>query len=160
MGIKFEGDFETTKPRNEVYTFLANPERFCPCLPTYESLEMEDDRTAVVKIKIGVGKIRGTATITLVLEGEEPANRAAYNGKGKVMGSAFNMTTAFELEDNDSGGTLVKWEGELDMFGKLVSLAGGLIKPLAKKDIKRLIDALQVELSPDFVPGAEPESTQ
>ena len=68
MGIKFEGDFETTKPRNEVYTFLANPERFCPCLPTYESLEMEDDRTAVVKIKIGVGKIRGTATITLVLE--------------------------------------------------------------------------------------------
>jgi hypothetical protein len=34
------------------------------------------------------------------------------------------------------------------MFGKLVSLAGGLIRPLAKKDIQRLIDALQAAMTP------------
>jgi carbon monoxide dehydrogenase subunit G len=109
---------------------------------------MEDEKTAVVKVKVGIGKIRGTATIVLVLEEEKPPTRAAYSGKGKIMGGAFNMNTAFELESTEDGGTLVKWEGELDMFGKLVSLAGGLIRPLAKKDIQRLIDALQAAMTP------------
>jgi len=64
------------------------------------------------------------------------------------MGSAFNIISGFDLEEID-GGTMVKWSGELKMFGKLVALAGGLIKPIAKKDIKRLIEALQAALDPE-----------
>ena len=64
------------------------------------------------------------------------------------MGSAFNMLTSFDLKPLDNGGTRVKWEGDLNMFGKLVALAGGLIRPIAKKDIQRLVDAIQAALSP------------
>ena len=64
------------------------------------------------------------------------------------MGSAFNMLTSFDLEALDDGGTRVKWAGDLSMFGKLVALAGGLIRPIAKKDIQRLVDAIQAALSP------------
>jgi carbon monoxide dehydrogenase subunit G len=148
MGIKFDGEFSVPVSQGEAYALLSDPQKFAPLLPTYKSLEMEDDKTAVVKVKVGIGKIRGTATIVLVLEEEKPPTRAAYSGKGKIMGGAFNMNTAFELESTEDGGTLVKWEGELDMFGKLVSLAGGLIRPLAKKDIQRLIDALQAAMTP------------
>lgn len=148
MGIKFDGSFAVPVSREEAYAMLADPEKFAPLLPTYKSLEMEDDKTAIVKVKVGVGKIRGTATIALVLEEEHPPTRAAYSGKGKIMGGAFNLATAFDLIDGPDGGTTVEWEGELDMFGKLVSLAGGLIRPIAKKDIERLIDALRGALTP------------
>ncbi|MBL8198068.1 MAG: hypothetical protein JNJ67_03970, partial [Chromatiales bacterium] len=104
--------------------------------------------TTDVTVEVGVGKIRGSAVINLALEGEEAPRRAAYSGKGKVMGSTFNMQTAFDLEEVAGGGTRVKWEGDLSMFGKLVALAGGLIRPIAKKDIQRLIDAIQAALSP------------
>lgn len=147
MGIKFDGEFSVPVSPAEAYAFLSDPEKFCPCLPTYESLEMEDAKTANVKVAIGVGKIRGTAGIKLILEEEQPNKHAAYSGKGKVMGGAFNMDSSFELEPAE-GGTLVKWQGELNMFGKLVALAGGLIRPIAKKDIQRMIDALQAEMSP------------
>jgi len=143
----FAGEFETPRSREDTFAFLADPQVFAPCLPTFESMEMKDDRTASVKIKIGIGKIRGTATIDLTLEQSEAPLRAEYSGKGAVMGSAFNLISSFDLEEID-GGTRVKWSGELKMFGKLVALAGGLIKPLAKKDIKKLIDALQAELAP------------
>lgn len=149
MGIKFDGEFSVPVSQEEAYEVLSDPEKFAPLLPTYKSLEMKDEKTAIVKVKVGVGKIRGTATIALVLEENICPTRAAYSGKGKIMGSAFNLATAFELTETDGGGTLVKWEGELDMFGKLVSLAGGLIRPLAKKDITRLIDALQAALTPN-----------
>ncbi|MDH3512134.1 MAG: SRPBCC domain-containing protein [Gammaproteobacteria bacterium] len=148
MGIKFDGEFSVPVSQEEAYALLSDPQKFGPLLPTYKSLEMQDEQTAIVKVKVGIGKVRGTATIALVLEEEEPPTRAAYAGKGKIMGGAFNMATAFELESQEDSGTLVKWEGELNLFGKLVSLAGGLIRPLAKKDIERLIDALQAALTP------------
>ena len=149
MAIKFNGEFTVDASREDAYTFLSNPENFAPCLPTYENIEMKDDRTGDVTVKVGVGKIRGSAVVELTLKDEHAPDHAAYDGKGKIMGSAFNLGTAFDLEETDGGGTLVKWSGDLTMFGKLVALAGGLIKPLAKKDIKRLVDALQAALSSD-----------
>jgi carbon monoxide dehydrogenase subunit G len=151
MGIKFDGEFTVTASPQEVYDLLADPQKFAPLLPTYRSLEARDDGTTDVTVEVGVGKIRGSAVITLALEGEEAPRRAAYSGKGKVMGSAFNMLTSFDLEALDGGGTRVRWEGDLSMFGKLVALAGGLIRPIAKKDIQRLIDAIQAALSPGQV---------
>ena len=42
------------------------------------------------------------------------------------------------------------------MFGKLVSLAGGMIKPIAKRDIGRMIEAIQAALSGEVVAVPEP----
>ncbi len=147
MAILFEGEFDVPRTREDTFAFLSNTQEFAPCLPTFESLEMEEDDSATVKIKIGIGKIRGIATINLILEESAAPSRAQYIGKGKVLGSAFNLISGFDLEEID-GGTRVKWSGELKMFGKLVALAGGLIKPIAKKDIQRLIEALQEALDP------------
>jgi carbon monoxide dehydrogenase subunit G len=148
LSIRFEGEFTVPVSRDETYTLLADPRRFAPLLPTYKSLEVRDERTADVTVSVGVGKVRGSAVITLTLKGEEPPVRAAYSGKGKVMGSAFDMSTSFDLADAEGGGTLVKWAGDLTMFGKLVALAGGLIKPIARKDIERLVGAIQGALTP------------
>lgn len=148
MSIRFEGEFTVPVSREETYALLSDPRKFAPLLPTYKSIEVRDDRTADVTVAVGVGKVRGSAVITLTLEGELPPSRAAYSGKGKLMGSAFDMGTSFDLLPADGGGTVVKWVGDLAMFGKLVALAGGLIRPLAKKDIERLVGAIQSALTP------------
>ncbi len=148
MSIRFEGEFAVPVSREEAYTLLADPRKFAPLLPTYKSMEVKNERTADVTVAVGVGKVRGSAVITLTLQGEEPPVRAAYSGKGKVMGSAFDMSTSFDLLEADGGGTLVKWVGDLVMFGKLVALAGGLIRPIARKDINRLVGAIQAALTP------------
>jgi carbon monoxide dehydrogenase subunit G len=148
MAIQFEGEFTVPVTRAQAYALLSDPQKFAPLLPTYRSLEVRDERTADVTVAVGVGKVRGSAVVTLALKDYQPPRRAAYSGKGKVMGSAFDMTTAFDLEEAEGGGTTVKWTGDLTMFGKLVALAGGLIRPLAKKDIERLVAAIQAALSP------------
>lgn len=151
MAIRFEGEFTVPTSRDEVYALLADPRRFAPLLPTYKSLEVRDERTTDVTVQVGVGKVRGSAVVTLALQGEDPPLRAAYSGKGKVIGSAFDMVTSFDLHEVEGGGTCVKWAGDLTMFGKLVALAGGLIRPLARKDITRLVGAIQAALTPGGV---------
>ena len=148
MGIQFDGEFVATAPREKVFAVLSDPDKFAPLLPTYQSHEMQEDGSADIKIKIGIGKIRGTATVNMKPAETEAPIRATYDSKGKVMGAAFNFGSGFELEDAD-GGTRVKWQGDLSMFGKLVSLAGGLIRPIADKQITVLIDAVQAALSSD-----------
>jgi carbon monoxide dehydrogenase subunit G len=44
-------------------------------------------------------------------------------------------------------GTKVNWQGEAQIFGRLMSVAGGLIEPLGKKQIQKLIDGLQAALT-------------
>lgn len=155
MSYEFAGDFTVATARDEVFAVLSRTERFAPLLPTYVSHEIRDDGAAVVKVKVGVGKVRGTGDVVLALEDCIEPTQARYTGKGKVMGGVFNLKAGFELEEVDPETTKVNWEGEVAMFGKLVSLAGGLIKPVAERDINEMIRVLQIELGGAV---AEPEA--
>lgn len=146
MAISFEGEFEVQRKKDDVYRFLADPERFAPLLPGFESLEVNDPKTCTVKLKVGLPQIPGSATVTLHLDEDNPAERAKYSGKGKMTGGSLNLVSGFDLVDRN-GKTAVKWKGEVLIAGRLQSLAGGLIKPLAKRNIDKLIDNLQRELS-------------
>ncbi len=157
MAIEFDGEFTVATPHEDAYAVLSETQKFAPLLPSYQSHELLEDGSAVVRIKVGVGKIRGTAKVNLTLEESEAPIRARYSGKGTVMGGVFNLVATFELEDAGQGETRVKWQGELIMFGKLVSLAGGMIKPIAKRDIGRMIEAIQAALSGEAGAVAVPE---
>jgi carbon monoxide dehydrogenase subunit G len=157
MAYNFDGDFTVATARDDVYALLSQTEKFAPLLPSYKSHKVNEDGSSDVEVKVGVGKIRGTGKVNLVLQESEAPVHAQYVGKGQVMGGAFNITAAFDLEDAGEGKTRVKWRGELAMFGKLVSLAGGLVKPVAEKDINAMITALQTELGgAEEVPVAAP----
>lgn len=156
MAYSFDGDFTVATSRDEVFAVLSQTEKFAPLLPTYKSHALNADGSSDVEVKVGVGKIRGTGKVNLILEQCQQAVRAQYLGKGQIMGGAFNITAAFELEDAGPGKTRVKWHGELAMFGKLVSLAGGLVNPIAERDINQMIAALQKEFGGAEVAVQEP----
>ncbi|MEX2123518.1 MAG: SRPBCC domain-containing protein [Woeseia sp.] len=147
MAIEFDGEFTVDTSRDAAFAVLSDVQKFSPMLPTYQSHELCDDGSCNVTVKVGVGKIRGNAIVNLALtEHKEPVS-ATYAGKGKIMGGAFNLLAAFDLHDAGHGGTRIVWRGELTIFGKLVSLAGGLIKPVAGKQIQELVDAIQASLA-------------
>ncbi|MEE8321522.1 MAG: molybdopterin cofactor-binding domain-containing protein, partial [Gammaproteobacteria bacterium] len=141
-------EFKIDLPREEVFEILSDPEKFAPLLPTFHSMEMKDERTANLKVKVGIGKIVATSTTELTLEEAVPPKRARYVGKGKVMQGVYQMISSFDLEEVD-GGTLVKWQGETILIGKILSIAGGGLRGYAEKEINKLITSLQVALSPE-----------
>ena len=55
------------------------------------------------------------------------------------------MVAGFDLSPLVEG-TKVAWEGEAQVFGRLTSVAGGMLEPLGKKQVQKLIDGLQVAL--------------
>jgi len=158
VAFHFDGEFTVATTREEAYAILSETQKFAPMLPTYKSHELKDDGSADVLLNVGVGKVRGTGTVNLVLTESNPPERARYEGKGKVMGGVFNLNAGFDLEDTSNGETLVKWDGDLVMFGKLMAMAGGMIKPIAKKDIATLIEAIRIAMGgeEEVVEAVEP----
>ncbi len=146
MEMKFSGEFKVDQSRDKVFAILSNPQQFAPLLPGFHSLEMKDDKTAMIRVKVGIGKIRGTASTELTLDKAEAPVSARYVGQGKVMQGAYRTISSFELEEAGSG-TLVKWQGETELVGKILSLAGGGMQGYAEKEINKLVSSLQNALS-------------
>jgi carbon monoxide dehydrogenase subunit G len=146
MAFNFGGEFAVRRSPEEVYDFLTDPNRFAPLLPDFQGLTVEDARNFTVKVKVGVSHIRGTAAVKMQLVEAERPQKAVYQGSGGVAGGNVNMTAGFELQP-DAEGTRVRWKGDAQVFGPIISIAGGLLEPLAKKNVEKLIHGLQAALS-------------
>ena len=146
MEMKFSGEFKAEQPREAVFALLTDPERFARFLPGFHSVEMKSATKALIRARVGIGKIGGTATTELSLEQADKPRRAEYTGRGKLMQGAYLMRTSFELEE-DGAGARVVWQGETQLTGKILSLAGGGIKGYAEKQINKLIASLQQALA-------------
>jgi carbon monoxide dehydrogenase subunit G len=146
VAIKFSGEFQVKKSPEEVYDFLTDPHRFAPLLPEFQNVTVLDASHFSVKLNVGVSYIKGTADVKMELsEGDRP-RRAQYKGQGSVAGGNMSMISGFDLTPA-SDGTKVNWQGEAQVFGRLASVAGGLLEPLGKKQIQKLIDGLQAALA-------------
>jgi uncharacterized protein len=146
MEVKFSGDFTVKKTPQEVYEFLVDPKKFCPLLPDYQGMEVVDAKNFLVKLSVGISHIRGTAAVKMNLAEAEPGKRAVYEGKGDVPGGSATLQAGFELQAAGNGETKVLWTGRSSVVGRIASLAGGLLEPLAKKNVQKLIDGLQKAL--------------
>ena len=77
---------------------------------------------------------------------QEKPRQAAYEGKGEVPGGSATIRARFQLEELPDGQTNVKWSGQSSVLGRVISLAGGLLEPVGKKNVQKLIDGLQQAL--------------
>ena len=145
MAIKFGGDFEVARSPEDVYDFLTDPHKFAPLLPDFQGMEVQDERHFAVKVNVGISYIKGTANVKMELAEAIRPNRAQYKGQGSVAGGNVSLTASFDLVPAGDG-TKVAWQGEAQIFGRLTSVAGGLLEPLGKKNVQKLIDGLQAAL--------------
>src|SRR5262249_6738166 len=145
MAIKFGGDFEVPRKPDEVYAFLTDPQKFGPLLPDFQGMTVQDATHFTVKVNVGISYIKGTADVKMELAQAERPQHAQYKGQGSVAGGSVSLIAGFDLAPAASG-TKVAWQGEAQIFGRLTSVAGGLLEPLGKKNVQKLIDALQAAL--------------
>src|ERR1700722_603641 len=147
MAIKFAGSFAVKRAPEEVYDFLSDPGKFAALLPDFQGLSIQDPTHFTVKVNAGISYIKDTAEVKMELAESERPRRALYKGQGSVAGGNVSLMASFDLSPLDGGGTKVVWQGEAQIFGRLASVAGGLLEPLGKKQVQKLIDGLQAALA-------------
>ena len=127
------GEQKVAAPRQKVWEALNDPAVLQAAIPGCQSLDKEgDDRfAAVVEVKIGpIGaRFKGAVALSDI----DPGNSytIAGQGSGGVAGSAKGSAKV-RLSD-DGAGTLVSYEVDADVGGRMAQLGGPIIDATAKQ---------------------------
>jgi carbon monoxide dehydrogenase subunit G len=132
--MQMSGQQRIAADRQSVWRALNDPETLRRSIPGCQSLEREaDDRLrAVVEVKIGPISARFAGAVTL--SDIDPPNgyTIAGEGQGGTVGFAKGGAKV-RLADSGDGGTLLSYEVEAQVGGRLAQLGGPLIDATAKQ---------------------------
>ena len=132
MAMTMTGEATLPAARPAVWALLNDPEALKNCIPGCESLEKTGDNgfAAVVKTKIGPvsatfkGKVQLSDLVPLV------SYKIAGEGEGGIAGFAKGAANV-SLADAE-GGTLLRYNVEAHVGGKIAQLGSRLIDGVAK----------------------------
>lgn len=134
MAMKMTGEVRLPADRQTVWTKLNDPEVLKLCIPGCQSLERTGENGFAAVAKIKVGPVSATFKGSVTLSDLDPPNsyRISGQGEGGVAGFAKGGA-AVKLSDASEGGTLLAYDVEANIGGKLAQLGGRLIDGVAKK---------------------------
>jgi carbon monoxide dehydrogenase subunit G len=131
--MKMTGEQRIAAPRQKVWEGLNDPAVLRQCIPGCQSLEQEADGRlqGVVGVKIGPIGARFSGAVTL--SELDPPNGYTITGEGQggTVGSAKGGAKV-RLAD-DGAGTLLTYEVEAQVGGRLAQLGGPIIDATAKQ---------------------------
>src|ERR1700691_4841099 len=134
MAMTMQGEVQLGASREAVWAKLNDPEVLKACIPGCEELDRTEDNSgfrAVAKMKVGPVSARFKGKVTL--SDLDPPNgyRISGEGDGGVAGFAKGGASV-ALADKD-GGTLLTYDVEAQIGGKLAQLGQRLVNGAAKK---------------------------
>jgi uncharacterized protein len=133
MKLQFAGSPVITAARQEVWTRLTDPDFVAASGPGVESVETLDPTHFKVISGLGVGsvKVRFRLDVELfdIIEGQKLKMRA----RGKAPGSAVDVVSNLELQDDGPGRTRLKWSAISELSGTVASVGARLLEGTARR---------------------------
>jgi carbon monoxide dehydrogenase subunit G len=149
MAVTMTGAVSLPAERNKVWEALLDPEVLAKAIPGCEELEKKSDTDYAAKVKIAVGPIKARFSGTVTLSDMDAPNGCTISGEGQGGIAGFAKGGAkIRLEDAPEGGTLLSYDVEANVGGKLAQLGGRLIDSVAKKFADQFFNNFAKELSP------------
>lgn len=158
--MEMNGEEHIAAPREEVYAALNDPEVLKKCIPGCKSIEMKSDTELLAKVGLTIGPVKATFTGNVTLEDLDPPNGYTISGQGKGGPAGFAKGGAKVSLAEDGAGTLLSYQVNADVGGKIAQLGSRLIDSTAKKLAKQFFSSLSDHFqSDDANEGAAAPST-
>ena len=158
MNIDLDGRFEVAAGRQTAFDYITDPRRFGPLLPYFREIKEVGPDFFRLGLEVGVPQIRGTADVHVHVVELVPGQLARYRSTTKMALGVVDSDLSFRLDDA-AGGTAVTWQTRSKVRGNLASIAGGILAPLARRNINAVIESLQAALGAMPGAGAAAEAT-
>ena len=148
MAMTMTGEVQLPANRDKVWAMLNDPQVLKSCIPGCEQLDKNSDTEfqAVASIKVGPVKARWKGKVRLLDLNPPSSYRIAGEGEGGVAGFAKGNAKV-SLSDKD-GGTLLSYDVEAQIGGKLAQLGQRLINSAAKKTADDFFERFAAAVSP------------
>ena len=155
--MELNGEIRIEAPREQVYAALNDPEILRKSIPGCDKLEQISETELVATVVIRIGPIKATFQGQVMLSDLNPPESYTISGEGKGGSAGFAKGGAKVSLEEDGGATILRYEVQADVGGKLAQLGGRLIEGTAKKlagDFFKSFSEAVAGPAPEAVPAA------
>jgi hypothetical protein len=160
--MRIQGERRLAHPRQAVWEALMDPEVLARTLPGCERLERLDDETFEGRLRVNVGPVRGDFRGRLVMSGRVPPEsyRMQLDGRGPNGFMTGEGTVRLEEQDEEDGGTILSYDLEAQVGGRIAGLGQRLLESTGKAVAQQGLEGLERQLAAlhggEAVQGDEP----
>jgi len=144
--MKIEGEYSFNGPREEVWELVRDPEMLTKALPGAQSMKQVSENVYEGKMNVRVGPVAGVFSGRLVVTDEIPPESYTLAVDGRGAPGFVKGTGAVQLVDRGDGTTLMKYEGELQVGGKLAGVGQRLMDSASKSIIRQGLESMNQAL--------------
>ena len=131
--MEMSGEYRIEASREKVWDALNDPEILKQAIPGCEEIERLSDTNMTAKVVAKVGPVKATFTGQVTLSDLDPPNGYRISGEGKGGAAGFAKGGANVRLEADGDATILKYEVDATVGGKLAQLGSRLIDGTAKK---------------------------
>jgi uncharacterized protein len=140
--MKINGEYTFDGPREEVWKILRDPDVLILALPGTKSLKQVGENQYEGELQVRIGPIAGAFGGKLTVSNEIPPENVTLTVEGTGKIGFAKGSGDVVLIDQGSAKTLVKYDGELQIGGKVASVGQRLFDTVSKGMIKQGLDKL------------------
>jgi len=149
--LQFEKEVEIHAPREKVWNFIWDVDRFIACVPGCKeatTVEAGKRYTATMTEKVGPFRVEFPTTIEVLERTELTHIKAQATGADNKIGSRMKLSLDVNLrEQGDS--TVLAFVAGVDILGKLAALGHSIIKRKADQVLDEFAQSVKKRLEVD-----------
>ena len=131
--MQMSGQYRIEAPRQTVWEALNDVEVLRLCIPGVEEIEKTSDTSFTAKVRAKVGPVSARFAGDVTLSDLDPPNGYTISGEGKGGAAGFAKGGAKVRLEDDGAATLLNYEVDAQVGGKLAQIGSRLIDGTAKK---------------------------
>ncbi|MCZ6622958.1 MAG: SRPBCC domain-containing protein [Deltaproteobacteria bacterium] len=149
--MRFEKEIEILQPKEKVWQFLWDIDRFITCVPgckEAKTVEAGKHYTAVMVEKVGPFRVQFPMRIEVIQSEEMSYIKVRASGSDSRMASRMKVELEVRLREAGEG-TLFSFVALVDILGKLAVLGHSIIKRKADQTMEEFAQAVKKRLEED-----------
>jgi carbon monoxide dehydrogenase subunit G len=140
--MKLDGEYVFDGPRDEVWTILRDPDVLVTALPGTQSLEQVGENEYAGEMHIRIGPVSGVFTGKLTVSDEVPPESYTLSVEGRGAPGFGRGTGHVQLSEMDDARTLLMYEGDMQVGGRIAGVGQRLIDTASRSMIAQGLESL------------------
>ena len=131
--MEIKGEYKIAAPREKVFAALNDTAILQACIPGCESLEKTSDTEMKAKVRMRIGPVSASFTGKVTLSDLDPPTGYRISGEGQGGAAGFAKGGAVVTLKEDAGDTVLNYNVDAQVGGKIAQVGARLIDGTAKK---------------------------
>ena len=146
--MDISGERRILAPRDRVWDALNDPAILKQCIPGCTLMDKTSDTEFAAEINAKVGPVKAKFTSVIELSDLVPPASYTISGQGKGGAAGFGKGSARVVLEADGNETLLRYEAQLQVGGKLAQIGSRLVAGATRKIANDFFSRFVVVVSP------------